>query len=388
MDNPVEREARAERRRTAAVWLIAAIAVVIVGWALRATATVTVPLVFSIFLALLVAPLDRWVADRVPDRLRWLGHVAAMAAILVALLIFVGSIGLAAQQVVTHFPMPDADVSLLPDFGSGSETDAGTTSGAESSGGDGSVLDRLWGVVGGAGVSLGDTVARWASATATSVMSAAGTTLAAATLIFFLTLLWLIEAPQWQGKLATVADGRQRRDAFESVAVIAARLRGYLLARTILGLATAALYVGWLWIFDVRLLIVWGLLAFFLNFIPTLGSLIAGLAPVAFAFFQKDFSTAVLVGAGILVIEQVMGNFIDPKVQGRQVSLSPLVILITLLLWGWIWGIAGAVLAVPITIAFVIVAAHVGPLRPFALFLSNEEDFEALERMASHAPGS
>jgi AI-2 transport protein TqsA len=207
--------------------------------------------------------------------------------------------------------------------------------------------------------------------------------LAAAALVFFLTLLLLIEAPQWRQKLSEVMKRREREQAFESLGVIAARLRRYLLARAAIGMMTAALYVGWLWLFDVRLLLVWGLLAVFLNFIPTLGSLVAGIAPVIFVFVQKDFGTAVLVGAGILVIEQVMGNFIDPRVQGRQVALSPLVVLVALLLWGWVWGIMGAILAVPITMAFVIIAAHFGPLRPLALLLSDARNFEDLDRMTS-----
>jgi AI-2 transport protein TqsA len=164
--------------------------------------------------------------------------------------------------------------------------------------------------------------------------------------------------------------------------IIADRLRRYLLARTILGVITAALNVAWLWIFGVDLLVVWALLAFLLNYIPTLGSLIAGLLSVAYAFVQKDFGTALAVDTGIFVIEQVMGNYVDPRVQGRQVSLSSVVVLITLLVWGWIWGIAGAILAVPITVAGMIICAHVRPLRPFALMLSNARDMEGLDRQA------
>src|SRR5690606_3089301 len=91
------------------------------------------------------------------------------------------------------------------------------------------------------------------------------------------------------------------------------------------------LYAGWLAIFGTPLLLVWGILALLLNFIPTIGSLIAGILPVLFVFAQQDLQTAILVAAGLLVIEQVMGNYIDPKVTGRQLSLSPLVVLVSLL---------------------------------------------------------
>ncbi|WP_147115395.1 AI-2E family transporter, partial [Tateyamaria sp. syn59] len=71
-----------------------------------------------------------------------------------------------------------------------------------------------------------------------------------------------------------------------------------------------------------------------------------------------------------------MGNYVDPRVQGRKVSLSPVVVLIVLLFWGWIWGVAGAVLAVPMTIAIAVISAHVPPLRPLAFLLDNETDPE------------
>ncbi|MFZ3585231.1 AI-2E family transporter, partial [Loktanella sp. DJP18] len=87
-----------------------------------------------------------------------------------------------------------------------------------------------------------------------------------------------------------------------------------------------------------------------------------------------------IIAAGIFAIEQIIGNYVDPRVQGRQVSLSPLVVLITLLVWSWVWGVAGAILAVPITIATMIVCAFVPPLRPFALLLSNASDYDSLDR--------
>ena len=385
---------------------VAVMAVILIGWMLRATAPVVVPVVFSIFLALVIAPVDRWGIKQAPDRFRWLGHVAAMGTILLGLLVFLGCIWLAAQQVVERFPLDfgEAAAGLLPSFGSEapaasepaiafSSPEAGLpaageeapTSGAgdaekESSGG---ILSRLGALLGTAGGSLTSRLAVWASGYATSILGAAGSMLAAAVLIFFLTLMMLIEGPRWQEKIAAISGGPSRQDAMELAGVIADRLRRYLWARTILGAMTAILYVVWLWIFGVDLLIVWALLAFFLNFIPTLGSLIAGILPVLYVLIAKDLGTAMAVGAGLLVIEQVMGNYIDPRVQGRRVSLSPLVVLIVLLFWGWIWGIAGAVLAVPMTIAIAVISAHVGPLRPVALLLSNETDAEGIDEMAS-----
>lgn len=393
-----------DRARPTRTWLLVAITVILAGWALQATGAFMVPVVFSVFLALLVAPLDRKVAERVSEKLHWLGHVAAMGAIFVALLACVGLIWVAAQQAVERFPFSGDSGSLLPQFGDevrngtqGTSADgaagwpatmasgAGGTSGAASEGSSsalGGLLDRFRQVLSGAGISLADRLGDWASGLATQILSAAGTTLFATVLVFFLTLIMLIEGPKWRQKVVTVLDTSGRHKAMESVGNIGDLLRRYLVARTIMGVLTAILYVAWLWIFGVDLLVVWALLAFLLNYVPTLGSLIAGVLPVVYAFVQKDFGTALAIGAGIFVIEQVMGNYVDPRVQGRQVSLSSLVVLITLLIWGWVWGVAGAILAVPITIAAMIVCAHVQPLRPFALMLSNASDMDGLDRQA------
>ena len=375
------------------LWLLVAITIILAGWALHATGAFLVPVVSSVFLALLVAPLDRKVTERVPKKLHWLGHAAAMGAILASLLVFVGLIWFAAQEVLARFPVPGEDGSVLPQYGGQGASGDGGTSGATSAAPDGQdpesngVLGRIGQFFTGAGDSLVGRFRDWASSHAAQVLSATGTTLFATVLVFFLTLIMLVEAPKWRQKIVNLLDASERRKAMNAIDVIAELLRVYLVARTILGVITAILYAAWLWIFGVDLLVVWALLAFLLNYVPTLGSLVAGVLPVIYAFVQKDFGTAIAVGAGIFVIEQVMGNYVDPRVQGRQVSLSSLVVLITLLVWGWIWGIAGAILAVPITIAAMIICARIRPLRPFALMLSNTTNMEELDEETGRANG-
>ncbi len=392
----------AGRRQRAQTWLLAVIAAILLGWAVHMTGIVMVPVILSFFIALVVAPVDRWAAGHAPQKASWLGHVVAMGVILLVLLVFAGGIWLAAERVANQFPALTGQLqSILPSSGTegaseaaasgagegaasnaaaarGGETDAEAATGGGGSG----LLSQLSGVFGGAGGDFAGRLTSYAASLAQTIISSAGTTLAALIIIFFLTLLMLIEGPKWRSKLASVLDTPTKRDWFESLGLIAERLRRYLLARTILGVITGVLYVAWLAIFGVDLLIVWGLLAFLLNFVPNLGSLVAGILPVLYAFVQKDTDTALMVGAGIFVIEQVMGNFVDPRVQGRQVAVSPLVVLLAILLWGWIWGIAGAILAVPITIAMIIVFAHIPPLRPLALMLSDEPDLEGLDRIS------
>ncbi len=388
-------------------WLLVAITVILTGWALQATGSFMIPVVFSVFLALLVAPIDHWVASRVPGKLAFLGHVAAMGAILTVILVFVGFIWFAAQQTVERFPDATSGGSLLPDISelSGEQessstqgennplasitphpTDEATSSDEQLSSFERSFrqIEQIFLATGGSFVGW---LGSWASSIASQTLSAVGTTLMAVILVIFLTLIMLIEASTWQQKVVNVLDDQAREDAMNSIQIIADRLRSYLLARTIIAALTAGMYAGWLWIFGVDLLVVWALLAFLLSYIPTFGSLVSGALPVIYGFVQKDFGTAMAIGAGILAIEQVMGNYVDPRVQGRQVSLSSLVVLVTLLVWTWMWGVAGAILAVPITIAAMIICAHIPPLRSFALILSNASDFDELDRQTSGQTG-
>ena len=119
--------------------------------------------------------------------------------------------------------------------------------------------------------------------------------------------------------------------------------------------------------------IVWGVLAFFFNFIPTIGSILVTILTVLMAFIQflPDWSKVIYVLVLTVLTQQVWGNIIDPKLQGEQLNLSPLVILISLTLWSYIWGIAGMFLAVPI-IAFIQLLCSVSEhTRPIAVFLSS-----------------
>ncbi|MEF2551291.1 AI-2E family transporter [Aurantimonas sp. A2-1-M11] len=375
--------------------LLSVIAVILVFWALRAMTSVVVPFIFSILVALVVSPVDSMVKKSLPSRFGWLGHVAAMGAIIVILLVFLAGIWLSAQRIADAFPQVSQEIqSLAPMIGDESSSgDAADSANQEETSGDAATSDSSSGSsdmfssvtdqIRGASGQLGSTVAEYASNYASSILSSAGSVLAAMILIFFFTLLMLIESPNWREKVSAVVDPEQRSRVFESLDVIARQLRRYLLIRVVLGVLTGALYAAWLAIFGVDLLIVWAILAFLLNFVPTVGSLVAGILPIIYVYVQQGFQTALIAGIGILVIEQIMGNYIDPRVQGKQLSVSPLVILLVLLLWGWVWGVAGALLAVPVTIGIIVTFAHLPRLRPIALFLSDESSMADLDRFAS-----
>ena len=128
----------------------------------------------------------------------------------------------------------------------------------------------------------------------------------------------------------------------------------------------------------------WGVLAVILNFIPTIGSIVgtAGTIIMAIIQYAPDWGYVIYIALLMISIEMVLGNIIDPRLQGVQLNISPLVILVSLAVWGYIWGIAGMFLAVPLTSIIQIICANIPTLKPVAIMLSEGRDYRRrFERM-------
>lgn len=397
-----------ERARLRTVLLVI-IALVVAGWALHATSAVFVPLVASILIALAVMPMRDWVRRRVSPRWGWLGIASAMSVLLLVIAVFAGALWLAAQQVIAELPaapeealqMAQEQLGLGGEQGQGdpgaalplgipqggAEPGAAGISGETLQTGEGQEQQPqgagpgqgAGGKAQGLASRFGETIMGVLGRMAATVLNSAVSIVSALVVIFFLVLLILIESDDWRQKISAITHPRTEWRLTESAEVIARKVRVYLLVRAVLGLITAALYGLWLWIFGAGLVVVWAIVTFLLNFVPTVGSIIAGLLPTIYVFATQDFGTAVAVGLGLLVIEQIMGNYVDPKVAGSKIAVSPLVVLVALLVWSWIWGIPGALLAVPVTVSLIVLGAHVPILRPWALLLSDRTDMEGLK---------
>jgi AI-2 transport protein TqsA len=113
----------------------------------------------------------------------------------------------------------------------------------------------------------------------------------------------------------------------------------------------------------------WGLLAFFLNFIPAIGSIIAAVPAVLWALVQLGLSSASLTALAYLVVNIIIGNFLDPRIIGKKLGLSPLVVIISLIFWGWVLGPIGMLLSVPLTMIAKIALATSEETRWLAVML-------------------
>ncbi|MFP2505240.1 MULTISPECIES: AI-2E family transporter [Buttiauxella] len=174
----------------------------------------------------------------------------------------------------------------------------------------------------------------------------------AMTSIFLLLLtvvFMLIEVPQLPVKLQQLmsrpAEGMGAiQRALDSVS-------HYLVLKTAISLVTGLVVWIMLAMLDVRFAFVWGLLAFSLNYIPNIGSVLAAIPPVAQVLVFSGLYDALLVVAGYLAINLVFGNIIEPRMMGRGLGLSTLVVFLSLIFWGWLLGPVGMLLSVPLTIA-------------------------------------
>jgi predicted PurR-regulated permease PerM len=116
-----------------------------------------------------------------------------------------------------------------------------------------------------------------------------------------------------------------------------------------MSLLTGALILGWLWFLGLEYFVMWGLLAFMLNYIPTLGSILAAIPAVLLALVQLSVGEAATVGLGFIVVNFAIGNILEPRVMGKGLDLSPLVVFLSLVFWGWVLGSIGMLLSIPLT---------------------------------------
>lgn len=189
--------------------------------------------------------------------------------------------------------------------------------------------------------------------------------------IFFLMFL-LIEAPYTERKINKAFRGKTSNKIKVILKSISSQVSYYMINQTLLSLATAFFVWVVLAVMNVELSRSWALLAFFLNFIPNIGSIIATILPVLMAFLQ--FSTLLeplIVLAMLTAIQMTIGNIIGPKILSESLGVSSVVILLSLLFWTMIWGIPGAFLSVPIASIIKIICENVPQLYFVSVLMGN-----------------
>ena len=152
------------------------------------------------------------------------------------------------------------------------------------------------------------------------------------------------------------------------------QIQRYIAGKIVVSFATGFLMFIVLWFFGVDFALFWGLMGFLLNFIPTVGSLIACLLPIVISLFQfGDPMKTVYVGLCLIGVQQAIGNGVEPALMGQRLNLSPLVVLFALVFFGWLWGFWGMVLSVPLMATLKIVFEHTQSLQPIAIMMEQKK---------------
>lgn len=213
-------------------------------------------------------------------------------------------------------------------------------------------------------ISLADTLTGVAGAAA-SVVSIAG-------IVMIYAGFLLVEQVHFRRKLLLIF-GTNGQDARLQAVLeqIDHDIRVYLRIKTTLATITAALAYAVMAIIGVDFAGFWAVMVFFFYYIPTVGSILAIVAPALITLVQFDHLTPFLIVLFVIgTIQIVMANVIEPAIMGRTLNLSPLVVIVSLVVWGTIWGVVGMFLSVPIMVVALIVLAHFETTRPLAILLS------------------
>ncbi|EZP54608.1 AI-2E family transporter [Sphingomonas sp. RIT328] len=322
-------DGQAEHRyRNRLMTLIAA--VVLIG-ALKAAFAVAMPIAFAAIIVAALWPLKRRLARHMPS---WLAYTLTLLSLIAILGAFAAAVYLSIGQVLAAL----------------------TTNWASLEQG----YSRLAGWAAEHGVPIAGTINRQRIMALLQLL--AGGVYGFVTYVGFIgiiVMLGLPEVPRLKRRLYEMTESGDRRDMLAAGEDISAQVRRYLGTTLATSILTGVASALWSWMTGLELALVWGILNFLLNFVPVIGNIVGIVPPVLFAFVQfGGWQMPALVFVGFVILQLTISNVVYPLLQGKQLSLSPLAIIVAMTFWSWVWGIAGALIAVPLTAAIVIICGQ------------------------------
>jgi predicted PurR-regulated permease PerM len=193
-----------------------------------------------------------------------------------------------------------------------------------------------------------------------------------AVVTYFFVILGLLEVNETRQRLKSLAGSPIGEILLHAGADIAAKLQKYMLVRSLVSILTGVSVWGFAYVMGLDLALEWGVIAFALNYIPVIGPLVATLLPTIFAIAQfESWQVGVTVFLGLNLIQFLGGSCLEPRIAGTALSISPFMVLLAVIFWGFMWGIAGAFVGVPILIAFTTFCEQHPPSQWMAHLLSS-----------------
>ncbi len=192
-------------------------------------------------------------------------------------------------------------------------------------------------------------------------------------LILVFLIFILLEADKLGMRLKKVLSSKSKEQTADTISRVEKQIQNYLTVKTIISLVTALVGMGFMLLYGVDFVLVCGILLFVLNFIPNIGSIIASAIPIIICFLQGGFDARLLFFSLFIIATQMFfGNILEPRLQGNRLNLTPIMVLISLIFWGWLWGIVGMLICVPLTSAINIILKQVDPENVISAIISSE----------------
>lgn len=343
------------QKRGAVPLLLSLAAVVVVIAGLREAAELLIPFLLAIFIAVICAPSVFWLQrKKIP---RW------AAVLLVVLVLWGAFLGLATLlgTSVNNFTraMPGYQASLEQGF-------AGLLAWLDGFGLHVPTASIQEQIDPGAAMRL-----------ARGVLTSLGGVLTNTFLIMVTVIFILLEAASFPDKLKSAFG--QSETTMDAFGTFAGGINKYLAIKSLMSLVTGICVWMLLTLVGVDFPVLWGLLAFMLNYVPTIGSIIAAVPAVLLALIQFGGPKGLVVAVGYLVINLAIANFIEPQMMGRGVGLSTLVVFLSLVFWGWVFGPIGMLLSVPLTMTAKIALGTSEKSRWLAVMLGPEIQADSVD---------
>ena len=325
---------------------LACVIILIAG--LRSAEAVVVPFLLSVFLAMLAVPLLGWL--RRMGLPRPLAILAVMLGLVVALVGVGAIVGGSVNAFTQALPQYQRRLTLLLVSAEEQLTAWGVTVSVSTMFADLIDPGRILQFAGG-------------------LLSTLAGILSDFFLVFLTTVFMLTEAAGFPAKLQAAMGGASSR--LIQFSGVMTQVHRYLVIKSAISLATGVILGTWVWILGVDFPVLWGLLAFLLNYVPNIGSIMAAVPPIMLGLIQPQggVGLALTVAAGYLAVNLVIGNFVEPRLMGQRLGLSTLVVFLSLVFWGWVWGGVGMLLSVPLTMVAKILLQNSDELRWIAVLL-------------------
>ncbi|MDR0525545.1 MAG: AI-2E family transporter [Spirochaetaceae bacterium] len=336
--------------------LIAFIACVLVGAVLKLTASMILPFTIAIFLAFVMNPMVSFLEKKGISRI--FSIILVVCIIIVGLYVTGMVLYVSGRSIIRQYPKYENRLTEIYLWAS-SFMDLSYNENM-------TFFENLWSQLG-----VRNRIMSFTFSFSNSFISFLKN---AFMVVLFLVFL-LIEAAYLTEKIELAFERKWSGQIQKIGADLVRQVSRYLSAKFFISFATGVLVTGGLYIVGLEFAVVWGIIQFILNFIPNIGSIAAGGGAVLFAVLQfwPQPGPIIAVGAVMLAVNMVIGNILEPKIMGDNLGISPIMILISLMLWGWIWGFVGMILAVPMTVIVKILCENIPFLEPLSILLGSKK---------------